>query len=787
MRALDRKLFRDLLSMKGQLGAIALVIGCGVATFVMALSTLGSLQRTQERYYSTYGFADVFAQLKRAPNMVALELREIPGVARLQTRVVVEVTLDVPGLAEPAIGRINSLKVGEQAALNRLHLRRGRWLEPNRPDEVLASEAFADAHGFEPGAQLTAIINGRLQTLTIVGIVLSPEYVYQVRPGDFVPDDLRFGVFWMDEEELASAYDMEGAFNDVAVALSPGANEAEVIRRIDLVTEQYGGLGAYGREDQVSHRYVSDELQQLRIMAIVPPTIFLSVAAFLLNIVLSRLIATQREQIAAMKAFGYTKLEIGSHYLKLVMLIVLVGMVIGTFLGGWLGSGMTALYAQFFRFPTFEYELGARALVPALGLSVVAGLVAAINAVRRAAALPPAEAMRPEPPMTFRPTIVERLGLQRLFSPAARMVLRQLERRPFRAALSILGVALAVAVVVLGNFGGDAVEYLIEHQFYTVQRYHVNVGFVEPRHDRAVRELGQLPGVLRAEPIRTVAARLRNGARSERLAIMGLSPEGTLQQVIDATHGPMTLPSQGIVLSQTLAELLGVTTGQRVRVEVLQEKRPVVELYVTATVEEFVGLSAYMDLHALNRLMGEGATASGALLLVDEGVLDELFLTLKQMPQVGNVTVKDAAILSFQQTIAETLLRMRTINALFASVIAFGVIYNSARISLSERSRDLASLRVLGYTRGEISMILLGELSVIVAMAIPVGLFMGHWLAYGASLLLQTETARIPFVLDRSTYGLAFVVTMIASLVSGLVVRRRLDELDLVSALKVKE
>lgn len=787
MRALDRKLFRDLLAMKGQFTAIALVIACGVATFVMALSTLGALRRSQAAYYTEYRFADVFASLKRAPNLVAQEIAAIPGVARLQTRVVVEVTLDVPGLNEPAVGRIISVKAGRQPDLNRLHLRRGRWLEPNRQHEVLVGEAFAEAHGIDPGDRITAVINGRLQELTIVGIVLSPEYVYQVRSGAFVPDNLRFGVFWMDEEELAAAYDMDGAFNDIAVTLSPGASVEEVIRRIDLVTERYGGLGAYSREDQVSHRFVTDEFQQLRIMAVVPPTIFLSVAAFLLNVVLSRMIATQREQIAALKAFGYTKVEVAVHYLKLVGLIVLIGLTLGSLLGTWLGADMTQRYSQFFRFPRFDYRMDAGALVPATFVSVLAGVVAAIDAVRRAAILPPAEAMRPEPPMTFRPTVIEQLGLQRFFTPTARMILRNLERRPLRAMLSISGVSLAVAVVVLGNFGEDALGFLIEHQFYTVQRYDISVGFVEPRHDRALHELQRLPGVIRAEPLRTVAVRIRHGHRTERLALQGLPPDATLQQVIDSHTGPMKLPQQGIVLSQTLAELLEVTPGSTVRVEVLQEKRPVVDVPVAATVHEYVGLSAYMDIAALNRLMGEGAVVSGALLSVDERELDNVFLTLKGMPQIGSVTVKNAAVRSFQETIAETILKMRAVNAIFATVIAFGVIYNSARISLSERSRDLASLRVLGFTRGEISVILLGELGVVVALAVPLGLVLGHWMAYGASLLLQTETTRIPFVLERSTYGLALAITMIASIVSGFVVRRRLDHLDLVAVLKVRE
>jgi putative ABC transport system permease protein len=438
MRALDRKLLRDLWHMRGQAIAIALVIASGVATFVLSVSTLESLRRTQDHYYERYRFAHVFAHLKRAPKTLADRIAEIPGVAQVQTRVVEQVTLDVADLPEPAVGRLISIPEYPKPDLNGLYLRSGRWVEPGHTGEVLASEGFAEAHGLVPGDRVSAVINGRRQLLTVVGIALSPEYVYAIRPGDLLPDEKRFGIFWMGYTDLAAAFNMQGAFNDITLTLKWGASEPEVLRRLDRLTESYGGLGAYGRADQTSNRFIVNEINELRGMALVVPAIFLAVAAFLFHVVITRLIGTQREQIATLKAFGYSSFEVGRHYLKLVLLIVIAGVILGTGLGVWLGRGLTELYTRFFRFPVFEYSPGSNVILSAFLVSVASAAAGTWGAVSRAMRLPPAEAMRPEPPAAFRPTILERVGLQSLFSSTTRMILRQLERQPLRSLLSAL-------------------------------------------------------------------------------------------------------------------------------------------------------------------------------------------------------------------------------------------------------------------------------------------------------------------------------------------------------------
>ncbi len=786
-RPLDRKLLRDLWQIKGQGLAISLVIGAGVTMFIMYLSTFESLRRTQEAYYERYRFAEVFASLKRAPLTLEQRIEQIPGVASADTRVVVSVTLDVEDLEEPVVGRLISIPEVDAATLNDVALLSGRYIEPGRSDEVLVSEGFALARGLAPGDAVAAILNGRRRELEIVGIALSPEYVYNIRPGDIVPDEGRFGLFWMGREALATAFDMEGGFNDVALKLMPGAPEDEVVARLDRLLEPYGGLGAIPRSLQLSHWYLDSELAALQTVGMIIPAIFLSVAAFLLNVVMTRIISVQREQIAALKALGYPNLEIGLHYTQWSLVIALLGGAAGTAAGGWMGSGMIELYNDYFRFPFLAYQLSGGVVVGAVAISFAAAILGAYGSVRRAVSLPPAEAMRPEPPASYRPSLVERLGLTRWMSQPARMVLRNLQRQPGRAAASVTGIAFAAAMLIVGLFFLDAIDELMYVQFNVAQRQDVTVTFVEPASSRALFEIERLPGVVYAESMRSVPVRLRHGHRSRQVAVMGLTELPRLQRVVDTSLEPVELPPEGLVLTSKLAELLAVSPGDAVILEVLEGARPTRRAVVTDLVDEYMGMSAYMEAGALHRLMREGDNLSGAYLQVDAGRAQELYRRLKLIPAVAGVTLQAAAIESFNEMMEESIGIMIFFNVMFAGIIAFGVVYNAARVSLSERSRELASLRVLGLTRGEISFILLGELATVTLVAIPVGMAIGYGLAALTVTAYDTEVYRFPLVVSGRTYGVAALTVLVAAALSSLVVRRKLDRLDLVEVLKTKE
>ena len=787
MRSIHRKLFRDLARMKGQAFAIAAVIGCGIAVFVGAQSTLRSLDSAREAYYERSRFGEIFSSLRRAPHAVVDRIEEIPGVQTVEDRIVEGVILDIPGLAEPAVGKLISLSDQGEPRLNNIHLLRGRLPEPMRTGEVVAEEAFVKEHGFSPGDRFEAVMNGRLQTLTIVGVALSPEYITTIQPGTLWPDDKRFGIFWMPRRQMEAAFEMEGAFNDISLTMDAAANEKEIIRRLDGILDTYGGLGAIGLDLHLSHRFVSDEMAQLKTMSIIPPSIFLGVAAFLLNVALRRLLTLQREQVAALKAFGYYNREIALHFGGLIGAIVTVGAIAGCFLGTWMGKSMTAMYADFYRFPNTMFQVGPQMFILAAGLSYLSGFAGVVVAVRRAVKIPPAEAMRPEPPPTFEPSLVERLGWHQWLPQASRMILRELVRRPVKAGMTTLGISFACAILVVGNFGKDAVDFLIDFQFGLQERQDATLTFYEAVPARAVSSLNHIPGLESVESFRSVPVRFRHGPRFRETSLQGLGERRELFRLLDVKGREVDLPPQGLLISSTLAGILDARPGDLLQVEVLEQERLTLELPISGTVDDFAGTAAYMNLRSLHDLLREPPQLSGAWISIQEGKENEVFQELKETPIIAGVTLQKVAVDGFMDSFAENLLRMRIFNVAFACVIAIGVVYNSARVALSERSRELATLRVVGFTRREVSTILLGELGFLTLLAIPIGFGIGYSLCYLISTALETELYRIPLVLKASTFTFAGIVVGAAALGSGLLVRRGIDHLDLVAVLKSRE
>jgi putative ABC transport system permease protein len=788
---LHRKLWRELGLLKGQVAAIALVMVGGIAMLVMALSNYYALSQTRALFYDEYRFAEVFAQVKRAPLPLLDAVRDIPGVRDAEARVVGAARLEVAGYDEAVTALLVSLPE-PGTDLNRLFLRIGRLPDPLRADEVVVGEAFAEAHGLMPGDDIEAILNGRRQRLQIVGIGLSPEYIYQIRPGDIFPDFERFGILWMARQPLATAFDLDGAFNDLVLTLHRDAREADVVQQLDLLLAPHGSNGAFGRDLQMSHRFLDEELAQLKTMTRMFTTIFLAVSAFLLNVVIGRLIGTQREQIAVLKAFGYSRYEVSLHYAQLALLMVAVGVVPGIALGAWMGHGLANVYMAFYRFPFLAWSLRPELVAVGVGFAFAVALIGTASGLRRAFALQPAEAMRPEAPPVFRRSLIEGVvqrvpALQSLFDPAARMVLRSLERRPLRTALSVLGIGLACGIMVMSRFQSGAINHMVDVQFGFAQRDDLMVTFAEPASARAVDELAAIPGVRLVEPFRMAGVILRHGHREYRTALQGLSRDGDLKRVLDHTLHPADLPARGILLTDWLADMLQVRAGDPLEVEFLEGSKRVMSLPVAGTVSEYLGVGAYVDRHWLNELLDEGGAVSGAWLALEHGARSEALTELRGRPRVAGITDRSAMVQSFRDTMAEGIMTFTLVATLMAASIAVGVVYNSARITLSERSRELASLRVLGYTRREVRGLLAGELVALTLLALLPGFALGYGMAGLLVYGFASDLYRIPLIVTPAGYAWAGLVVLAATWVSSLLVRRRLDRIDLVAALKAKE
>jgi putative ABC transport system permease protein len=787
-RLLARKAWRDVRHQRGQMVAIITVIALGVATWVSLRGMAEHLTASQEGYYASARFAHAFARVVAAPLEVAEQARRIPGVSAAEGRIVADVVARVPGLAEPATVRLVSVPAGGQPRLNALVLRAGRWPDPARRTEVLASEAFTQANRLQPGDAIEAILNGRAETLHLVGIALSPEFIYEIpATGAVLPDSRRFGVLWAPAGLLADAFDLRGSFNDLVLAYAPGAEARAILPALDRLLAPYGSLGAYGREDQVSHRFVSDEIEQNRKSALVVPVVFLAVAAYLLALTLGRVVAMQREQIGALKAFGYTDGELLGHVLMLALLPALGGVAVGSVLGVWLARVFAGVYADFYRIPLAVYRPTAATLATGALVALLAALLGALRAARRAARLPPAEAMRAEPPPRFTRGAIERLPRVRRAPTATRMVVRGLERRPVRTLGAVLGLALAVSVGTVGRWSFDAVQVLADRQFRRAQREDVQVRFREPVPVTALATLAHLPDVSLVEPVRETPVRLHAGARRERTALVALADDAALRRVLDDDGRAVRLPPAGVLLSRLLAERLGVRPGDSLRVERLDGLGDLPPLVVSGTVNELLGTGAYTTLPAAWRTLGEEPVATSALLRTHTGDLRALYADLERVPVVSGVTVRAATLAAFEGTIAASIGITNTVFVLFATAIAAGIVYNGARLSLSERGRELASLRVLGFTAREAGRILLGEQLALTLVALPVGAGLGLLLTFGLSKAISTDTFRLPMIVSWPSVAWSVGVVAVVSLAAAWLVQRRVQRLDLVGVLKTRE
>ena len=787
MSLLDRKLARDIAAMRGQVLTIALLVAAGVAVFVGSVSTYVSLRAGCDEFYADARFPRIFVTMKRAPLSILPRLNTIAGVVAIEPRIVREVIVDWPAASQPVSARMISLGHAGDEQLARLHLRKGTAPEAGSARGAAVNEAFAEANGVRPGETIRVLLNGKLEGFRVSGIALSPEYIYAVKPGLPIPDDRLYAILWVDRSAAEAAFDRKGAFNDAVVYLAPGVDAQPVIEELDRLLEPYGSVGAVERRDQPSNRFLEDELNQQKVMSITIPVIFLGVAAFLLNSALGRLVTAQREQIAALKALGFPTLTLTLHYLKLVIAIVLIGSALGIAGGFGFGKAMMASYHGFFRVPDLPFELTPWSALTGIAISLAAGSLGVVTALQEVVGLAPAVAMRPAAPLGFRRSWIEAVLPGKTITARWMMVLRNTTGRPFRSVLTVVGIAFAVPMMVLGIFWRDAIDEMVELQFHLVERGNTSITFPHPMDRAIIRDLARLPGVLAVEGQRIVPVRLRAGHRSYLTSVIGIAPGDELRRPHDATLRPIAASPDGITLTRRLAERLGVEQGQLITIETMEGRRSKRDLPVTTIVDESIGMASYMDMDVLNHLTGEGAVVSAASMYVEPTALPALGTAFKNLPTVESVTMKAYTLSSFLEKIAGLVYVSAGILTAFAAIITVGVVYNSARISLQERAWELASLRVLGFTRDEVAGILFSEFAFETALGIPIGLWLSRGIIGLIARFHSNDSFQIPPVIEPRTYLIAAGVVLAAAAASTFVVRMRVDRLDMVAALKTRE
>lgn len=787
MTPLDQKLLRDLRRLWVPVIAACAVLSCGIATFVMARGMSDSLERARDRYYVTAGMADFSASLTRAPVAVAASLSELPGIIALEARVGGIGLVTLEGVIEPVSLQLVSLPTDRRPRVNDIVLRSGRWPRRERRPEGIINEAFALEHRLSVDDRVTVIIHGRRQDVRIVGIASSPEFVFAVAPGDLLPEPRRFGVLWMERSTLAHALDLDGAFNELVWRVSRMAKQPALIAKVDTLLAPFGGRGVIGRDRMLSARYLSDELSQLDTLARILPPIFLAVAGFLIHVMLARLVTTERANIGLLKAFGYPNTTIGLHYLRFALLMSGLASVLGVVLGIFVGRFVAAIYQSVYHLPSLEFEARAGVLSQAVLVALIAAMAGAIGAVSKAVKLAPAIALAPPVPPSFRSLGVaiekrlDRLGAR------LRMIIRRILRFPRRSASTVGGVALALALLIIAEHFPITVEKLLSLQFGSAQRMDVTLAFVNAVSRGVMHDVARLPGVMQVEPGRMAEVVFSVGARRERDILVGLMPGARLSRLVDLETQAIEPTAGGLTLSAGLARKLGVVPGDEVRIAATQGQRAVFTLPVLQVVQPFLGSAAYVDQESLGRWLREPDRANSAHLLIDAAYRNRLAAHLKSTPKIVGVTFIDQAEQSLRSLFAQGSGFISSLFRVFAVIMAAGIALSTARVTLGEQARDLATLRVLGFDRRETSWVLLGELMVLLFVAIPFGLILGGLLSHWLMSRFETELFSFPVVFDRRTYAQSALAIIAAVSAAALWVRREIDRLNLVTVLKSHE
>lgn len=784
---LDRKLLRDISRMKMQMAAVSAVLACGVVLAVMANGMYESLERARDNYYASYRMADMAAGVVRAPLAVAGRISDLAGVSAIEARVSGVGLLDMPGRSEPVSAQLVSLPAGRAPRVNDLVLRQGRMPAVNRDNEVLVNEAFAAANALEPGDQLAALIYGRRREVTITGIASSPEFVFAVAPGAMLPEPERFGVLWMNREALGRAFDLDGAFNDLVLRLTPGASQPLVARNIDRLLERHGGRGAYGQDRMLSARFMADELTSLKTMAGILPPFFLLVAAFLLNVSLSRLVATERSNIGLLKSFGYDNTSIALHYAKFALVFGVLGGLIGAIGGRLVGGYMGEVYASVYQIPGLRFDAGPGVYLSAIAITLLAALAGSVQAVRNAVKLPPAAALAPPAPTGFGHAggVIERFtaGLD----GKSRMVARRILRFPRRSATTVIGIAMATALMVTTLHIPLSIDRIISVTFGVSQRMDAMLAFSEAADDAILRDVAHLPGVLRVEPVRSADVVFEAGSRRERNSISGVPEGAQLNRLLDASLVAVTARRDGITLSDNLAGKLAVAPGDTVRMTATDGHRASVELPVVAIVKPYLAAASYIELETLGRVLREPGRVTAAYLLLDRRERDAFSARVKELPRIISVSYLDHAKASMQRLLSQGMGFFNTMFILFSMLMAAGVAFSSARVTLAEQERDLATLRVLGFGRREASYVLLAEIGALLLLALPLGLVLGRVLSQWLMAQFETDMFAFPYVTGPLAYAQPALFVAMAVMGAALFVRRGVDRLDMVGVLKSRD
>ncbi|MBC8869454.1 MAG: FtsX-like permease family protein [Planctomycetes bacterium] len=793
MNTLRRKLVRDLYHSKWLLLAITSIIAIGVTCFVSMQSAFHNLDRAKARYYRQCRMADFWIDLKKAPVSELALLADLPGVTEVHPRIQFYATVDLPEVVKPINALVISLPDRPARPVNGIVPRRGTYFTERRPNEVIVNDAFARAHGLAPGDWIHLLVNKRREEFLVVGTGISSEFTYLLGPGELVPDPSSFGVFYVKHTYAEELFDFEGAANQAVGLLAPDARRenSETLRRAELVLEPFGVFQVTPLRDQPSNLFLSSEIGGLGAFATVVPAIFLAVAALVLNVLINRLARQQRTVVGTLKAIGYGDWAIFGHFLSFGLMVGVVGGLAGSVLGYLSATLMTWIYRLFFEFPDLRSGFYLYTHAVGISISLVCSVLGCLYGARSMLRLQAAEAMRPEPPRSGQAIVLERWlgGLWRRLGSGWRMAIRSIFRARVRTAAGVFAAAMGAGLLVSGFMMLESSFYLLDFEFQCVTRSDVDLTFESERGRDALTEVRRLPGVDHAEPTLNVACTFVHGPYRRKGGVVGLLPDARLTIPRDVDAQPITLPESGIVISRRLASILHVDSGDEVTmIPVKGERRPV-DVTIARVANSYMGLSAYAELNHLSRLVGEEFAMNAAQLTTNGRPEDltRMYHRLKQTPAVRSVVLRRDSIDNLRETLLINQWVLIGMLVFFSGAVFFGSVVNASMVSLAERQREVATFLAMGYDPWRVGGVFLRESMLTNMTGTLLGFPVGYFLMVLTAMAYESDLLRLPVVsapwIWLSTVGLSVLFALIAHCA----VQWKIQRMDYVEALKVKE
>ncbi len=790
MSVLLKKMLRSMVRNRGQSLAVVMVILCGTSCYIALNSVYRNLLLTRDSYYAQYRFADFEIYLERAPNAALFKLEEIPGVRSVRGRIVQDVNVDIADVPQPRTGRIVSMPEPWGPVLNDVVVRSGRYFERGAQDETIVSEKFALANGIEIGDTVKVTLDGRKHPLRVVGLGLSPEYVYVIRNvAEMIPAPERFGILWVPQDFAESALNMKAACNNIVGSVDDVEAIDGILEQAGDILDIYGVFSKVHRDNQLSNNFVTNEIIGLSVNSKITPGIFLGIASLVILILLNRMVRNERTQIGLLKSYGYSNFVIGFHYLQYAIILSLAGCLGAVVVGNVLADQMIRMYVQFYQYPVLKSHVYPEVMAQAAGIALGFSILGAQLGARRAARIHPAESMRPEsPPRGYR-TRIERIAwLWSRLSFTWKMIVRNVSRSKFRAGMNCVGVMISSGLLIVGFFAQDGIEYVLKFQYELSQKEDMKLNFMLERDKSALYEAARFEHVRRAEPLLQYPFELRNGWKKKDVVVTGLARDASLQLLLDDHLARVDVGDHGLVLADNIAEDLNVRAGDFVHMKPLMGRiTDEVDVPVSKVVKQYLGGQGYMNIEALSRVLEEPYAMNAVLLRTDPGMAHTVNESLKDLPALASVEIREDSYRNLRNILAKNMMIMSFMLIFFAGVISFSIIYNVTTVSLAERQRELASLRVLGFTIQEVGAILYKENIVASIIGLILGIPFGLSICRFLVKAFDTDLYRFPFRVEPRTLVIATVLTIGFVAIANLAVRRKIHHLNMVEVLKERE